>query len=44
MLVTIPLTGDERAAVEDGAEGVERLLDPLTHNPPAAPSRRSLTP
>jgi hypothetical protein len=47
MLTTIPLTEDERAAVEDGTEAVERLLARLADIPtPAAglTPREILTP
>jgi hypothetical protein len=36
MLASIPLTDDERAAVEDGAAAVERLLERLTDVPTPA--------
>lgn len=43
MLVEIPLTEDERAAVEDGADAVERLLGRLSTVPtPAGPTPRQL--
>ena len=45
MLVTIPLTDDERAAVDDGAEAVERLLNRLADTPtPAGPTPREIGP
>jgi integrase len=43
MLAQIPLTDDERAAVEDGTEAVDRLLARLTDVPtPAGPTPRQL--
>jgi len=43
MLTAIPLTEDERAAVDDGAEAVERLLARLAGTPtPAGPTPREL--
>jgi hypothetical protein len=43
MLVEIPLTEDERAAVEDGQDALSRLLAGLTDVPtPAGPSPRAL--
>jgi Phage integrase family len=44
MLTTIPLTEDERAAVEDGTEAVERLLARLadTPTPTGRPPRQTL--
>jgi hypothetical protein len=43
MLAEIPLTDDERAAVEAGAAAVERLLDRLIDLPtPAGPTPRQL--
>jgi integrase len=43
MLAAIPLTDDERAAVDDGATAVERLLERLTDVPtPAGPTPREL--
>lgn len=43
MLTTIPLTDDERAAVDEGAEAVERLLSRLADTPtPAGPTPREL--
>jgi hypothetical protein len=43
MLMTIPLTEPERAAVEDGAAAVEQLLDRLADTPtPAGPTAREL--
>ncbi len=43
MLASIPLTDDERAAVEDGTVAVERLLERLTDVPtPAGPTPRQL--
>ncbi|MHB8689502.1 MAG: tyrosine-type recombinase/integrase [Candidatus Dormibacteraceae bacterium] len=43
MLIEIPLTDDERAAVEDGQVAVERLLERLVDVPtPAGPTPRSL--
>ncbi|MDO8478752.1 MAG: tyrosine-type recombinase/integrase [Candidatus Rokubacteria bacterium] len=45
MLVAIPLTVDERAAVDDGAEAVERLLARLADTPtPAGRSPREILP
>lgn len=44
MTCEIPLTDDERAAVEDGATAVENLLDRLADVPtPAGPTPRQLT-
>jgi hypothetical protein len=44
MLCEIPLTDDERAAVEDGATAVENLLERLADVPtPAGPTPRQLT-
>jgi hypothetical protein len=44
MLAQIPLTDDERAAVEDGTAAVERLLDGLLDTPtPAGPTPRQLS-
>ena len=43
MLVEIPLSEEERAAVEDGQAAVERLLERLTDVPtPAGPTPRWL--
>src|SRR2546423_9442968 len=43
MLAEIPLTDDERAAVEDGTTAVDRLIDRLTDVPtPAGPTPRQL--
>jgi hypothetical protein len=43
MLLTIPLTDDERAAVDDGADAVERLLARLADTPtPAGPTPREI--
>jgi hypothetical protein len=43
MLAQIPLTDDERAAVEDGSAPVERLLDRLADTPtPAGRTPREL--
>jgi hypothetical protein len=43
MLVEIPLTDDERAAVEEGGAAVERLLDRLADVPtPPGPTPREL--
>jgi hypothetical protein len=43
MLASIPLTDDERAAVEDGTAAVERLLERLSDVPtPAGPTPRQL--
>ncbi len=43
MMAQIPLTDDERAAVEDGTAAVERLLERLTDLPtPAGPTPRQL--
>jgi len=45
MSVTIPLTDDERAAVDEGADAVERLLARLADTPtPAGPSPREILP
>jgi integrase len=44
MLAQIPLTDDERAAVEDGTAAVERLLVRLVDTPtPAGPTTRELS-
>jgi hypothetical protein len=44
MLVEIPLTEDERAAVEGDERAVGRLIDRLADEPtPAGPTRRELT-
>ena len=44
MMAQIPLTDDERAAVEDGTAAVERLLEHLTDvATPAGPTPRQLT-
>jgi integrase len=43
MLAAIPLTDDERAAVEDGQAALDALLDKLTDTPsPAGPTPRQL--
>jgi hypothetical protein len=43
MRLEIPLTDDERAAVEDGTTAVERLLERLADTPtPAGPTPREL--
>jgi hypothetical protein len=43
MLAQIPLTDDERIAVEDGTAAVERLPDQLQDTPtPAVPTPREL--
>jgi hypothetical protein len=43
MLAQMPLTDDERAAVEDGAAAAERLLERLADVPtPAGPTPREL--
>ena len=43
MLAQIPLTDDERSAVEDGTTAVERLIERLTDVPtPAGPTPRQL--
>jgi hypothetical protein len=43
MLAQLPLTDDERAAVEDGTAAVERLLERLTDVPtPSGPTPRQL--
>jgi hypothetical protein len=43
MLATIPLTDDERAAVDDGHTAVTALLDRLTDVPtPAGPAPREI--
>jgi integrase len=45
MLLTIPLTDDERAAVDEGADAVERLLARLADTPtPAGPTPREIQP
>ena len=44
MLAQIPLTDDERDAVEDGAAAVQRLIGRLADVPtPAGPTPRQLT-
>jgi hypothetical protein len=44
MLVTIPLTDDERAAVEGDERAVDRLIDQLADTPtPAGSTRRAIT-
>jgi hypothetical protein len=44
MLLAIPLTDDERAAVEDGTAAVERLLERLADVPtPAGPTPRDIS-
>jgi len=44
MLTEIPLTDDERGAVEDGASAVDRLFERLRDVPtPAGPTPRNLT-
>lgn len=43
MLASIPLTDDERAAVDDGQAALDQLLDRLTDFPtPAGPTPRQL--
>lgn len=43
MLVLIPLTGDERAAVDDGQTAVNKLLERLASVPaPGGPASRQL--
>ncbi len=43
MLVEIPLTESERAAVEDGTAAVEQLIERLADTPtPAGPTPRTL--
>ncbi len=43
MAVSIPLTDDEQAAVEDGQAALDRLLDRLADTPtPAGPTPREL--
>jgi hypothetical protein len=43
MLVAIPLTDDERAAVDDGQAALDRLLDRLADVPtPAGPTPRQI--
>ena len=43
MLATIPLTDDERAAVEDGQHALANLLDRLADSPtPAGPTPRQI--
>ena len=43
MLAQIPLTEEERAAVEDGTEAVDRLIQRLTDVPtPAGPTPHQL--
>jgi hypothetical protein len=43
MAAAIPLTDDERAAVDDGQEALDRLLDRLADTPtPAGPTPREL--
>ncbi|MFE9428363.1 hypothetical protein ACFYNO_36045 [Kitasatospora sp. NPDC006697] len=44
MLVGIPLTDDERAAVDDGQAALDRLLGRLTDVPtPAGPTPRQIS-
>jgi integrase len=44
MLVSVPLTEDERAAIDDGHAAVEKLLERLTDVPtPAGPTPRQLS-
>ena len=43
MLAAIPLTGDERAAVDDGQAALDQLLERLTDIPtPAGPTPRQI--
>jgi hypothetical protein len=43
MLVAIPLTDDERAAVDDGQEALDKLLERLADIPtPAGPTPHQL--
>jgi hypothetical protein len=43
MLISIPLTDDERAAVDDGQTALDALLERLAEVPtPAGPSPRDL--
>jgi len=43
MLVAIPLTDDERAAVDDGQDALDKLLDRLADTPPpTGPAPRQL--
>ncbi|MFQ6148036.1 hypothetical protein ACLMNJ_34025 [Streptomyces seoulensis] len=43
MAVSVPLTDDEQAAVEDGQAALDRLLDRLADTPtPAGPTPREL--
>ncbi len=45
MLVSIPLTDDEKAAVDDGEQAVDQLLERLADVPtPAGPTPRQLLP
>jgi hypothetical protein len=45
MMLTIPLTDDERAAVDEGADAVKRLLARLAVTPtPAGPTPREIQP
>src|SRR5437763_1462835 len=45
MMLTIPLTDDERAAVDEGATAVEQLLARLADTPtPAGPTPSELQP
>ena len=45
MLVGVPLTDDERAAVDDGQTAVDRLLERLADVPtPAGPTPRQIGP
>ncbi|MGV9386650.1 hypothetical protein ACWDRB_63370 [Nonomuraea sp. NPDC003707] len=45
LLAAIPLTDDERAAVDDGQAALDHLLDRLTDTPtPAGPTPRQLDP
>ena len=44
MLVSIPLTDDESAAIDDGQAAVDKLLERLTDTPtPAGPTPRQLS-
>jgi hypothetical protein len=43
MLAAVPLTGDERAAVDDGPAALDKLLGQLTDTPtPAGPTPRQM--
>lgn len=45
MSANIPLTDDEQAAIDDGQQALDRLLDKLADTPtPAGPTPRQLEP